>query len=557
MTDNEASNGGAIALVISTARVEDCRLYRNRAIDDGGAVLISGQSPRLSRCELFENSANRGAGIFAATASPTVENCVIRTNIAESEGGGIQLFPANANLKHCTIVGNTAPIGGGIHAPFSSPVITNSIVWGNSIGQIVDGTPVVSHCLVAGGFPGKAVFSADPVLAFPNDSHLMPDSPCRDAGTLDVPGGLPPTDLDGNPRPLDGLPDIGAYEFNAGAPSIALSTTTVHLDPHTALGTPEPVSIEIRNAGGGILNWQISSECDWIDVRPETGTSSGEIDEIVILPKPDLPTSDYSCILPVSADGAVNTPRMIFVDFELLPSAVVTPTGDGDYPTIQAAINAADDGHLIYLTDGVYRGPGNKNLSFKGKAITVRSLNGPDACIIDCEHDGFGVWFNSGEGAGTVLQGVRIINATEHGILIGTSGEILIRDCVVENCTGLTNGGGVLCLGGAPILERCRIVGNYIHGYGGGISFRNAADKPARMIDCEITDNVSTSLVAGGVHTRYGWLEMDRCLIARNQSAVDGGGIGAEAPGSFTMNHCRIIDNSCSQDGGGLCLSVS
>ena len=39
---------------------------------------------------------------------------------------------------------------------------------------------------------------------------------------------------------------------------------------------------------------------------------------------------------------------------------VVRPNGTGDFPNIQAAVNAAVDGDVIALTDGVFRGSGNR-----------------------------------------------------------------------------------------------------------------------------------------------------------------------------------------------------
>ncbi len=39
----------------------------------------------------------------------------------------------------------------------------------------------------------------------------------------------------------------------------------------------------------------------------------------------------------------------------------------------------------MLVADGIYTGEGNRDIDFLGKAITVRSENGPESCIIDCQ----------------------------------------------------------------------------------------------------------------------------------------------------------------------------
>ena len=84
------------------------------------------------------------------------------------------------------------------------------------------------------------------------------------------------------------------------------------------------------------------------------------------------------------------------------------------FANIQATIDAANPGDVVMVADGVYTGAGNRDLSFHGKAITVRSANGPDACTIDCQgtpevpYRGF--CFSSGEGPDSILMGFTITN---------------------------------------------------------------------------------------------------------------------------------------------------
>ncbi|MBD3237922.1 MAG: hypothetical protein GF330_14580, partial [Candidatus Eisenbacteria bacterium] len=66
---------------------------------------------------------------------------------------------------------------------------------------------------------------------------------------------------------------------------------------------------------------------------------------------------------------------------------VVSPDGSGEYPTIQAAIDAASHNDTIELTDGTFAGEGNRGLSFpEGIDYLLRSQSGdPAACWLDLQ----------------------------------------------------------------------------------------------------------------------------------------------------------------------------
>src|SRR5262245_61129445 len=67
----------------------------------------------------------------------------------------------------------------------------------------------------------------------------------------------------------------------------------------------------------------------------------------------------------------------------LLAAVIQVP---GNQPTLQAGINAAATGDTVLATASTYTGPGNRNLSFGGRAIVVRSATGPASCTIDAEN---------------------------------------------------------------------------------------------------------------------------------------------------------------------------
>lgn len=117
------------------------------------------------------------------------------------------------------------------------------------------------------------------------------------------------------------------------------------------------------------------------------------------------------------------------------------------YPTIQAGIDAALPGDIVLVADGVYRGPGNREIQFGPKAITVRSERGPQNCIIDCE--------------ATKEQPRRAF------YLIGVPAEASLEGFTMINGVGVWNtpvfdaGGALVCLDGARLTIRdCVMVHN-------------------------------------------------------------------------------------------------
>ena len=184
------------------------------------------------------------------------------------------------------------------------------------------------------------------------------------------------------------------------------------------------------------------------------------------------------------------------------------------YATIQDAIDDAWDGDTIWIADGTYSGPGNIEIDLQGKAITVRSENGPQACIIDCQAKGGGFYAHSGEDEDTLVEGLTITNANSDF------------------------GSAFLCIASSPTIRNCRFVANQATRYGAGLCNYYGADP--LVVDCHFEDNTATSEEGrgGAIANRRGSSPTIRnCTFIDNEAAYVAGAIE-----NYDESHPRILD---------------
>ena len=252
-----------------------------------------------------------------------------------------------------------------------------------------------------------------------------------------------------------------------------------------------------------------------------------------------------------------------------LPASAATLNVPATYATIQAAINASVNGDTVLIADGTYAGPGNVDLDFGGKNITVTSQNGPVSTIIDCggfassdgsgNHRGF--YLHSGE-ASAVISGVTVKNGYE---------------TYVNGIEDSGNGGGICIDGGGVTVQNCIITGNTASGggvtgtgVGGGVYNGNyyvIPNGPTALINCIISNNTASSY-GGGVFNinddAASTITLTNCTISGNR-AVNGDGESAfgygggvynenvddNAAGTITLTSCTFTGNTAT-DGGGV-----
>jgi parallel beta-helix repeat protein len=271
-----------------------------------------------------------------------------------------------------------------------------------------------------------------------------------------------------------------------------------------------------------------------------------------------------------------------------------------DFSTIRAAIDDANGGDTVLVAPGTYTGDGNHDIDFKGKAITVRSADPNDpaiiaSTIIDCQDQGRGFIFESGEQADSILEGITITNGRAEyggGILIRNSsptvsrctisycsevhpsylagggicifnGDPLITDCTIRNNAVFFDGAGIYCDGGSPMVVNSIIENNQAGwGDGSGIYYKGSG-RPS-IINCTIRSNsanpiessdrtIRTNAISrggdgGGIFIYGGQPIVSQCSIIENTGGRGGGLFIRES--SPLISHCSIENNLAASSGG-------
>jgi parallel beta-helix repeat protein/predicted outer membrane repeat protein len=574
ITSNSAGSGGGVSCLGGSPKITNCTIIGNMCSSLGGGVWIrDGSRATLINCLISGNSAQYGGGISCwEKNSTTIINCTVTDNFASSCGGGIDSYSTYSypTISHCILLGNSASNGPEISLRSSSSpsslTVSYSDVQGGQAAVYIE-----YPCMLTWGTWNIAL---DPLFLAPSagDYHLAANSPCIDAGDPAYTPEPAETDIDGESRLTGARVDIGADEsaFIAKTPVIGCSSIRFRLASYEGGPDPKTQVLFIRNIGIGTLNWVVTKDSPCLEVYPMTGESINDIDEVILgADISNLPAGLHNCELTITADGASNSPLKVAVTLYISDGKLYVPA---EYKTIQSAIDAAIDGENIIVADGIYTGDGNRDIDFNGKAITLKSENGPENCIIDCNgteeelHRGF--YFHNGEGADSIVSGFTITNGYNYNggaIWCRYSSSPTLSKCIIRsNVAALapgfpgnfaTNGGGIYCsslstLGSpSPIINECYFMDNIATGDGGAIcSFLGSA----LVRNCVFRGNQANS---GGAIVAYeDNISIHNCVISNNSASnrFYGGGAIYCSRSTATISNCTISRNRTVGYGGGI-----
>ncbi len=271
---------------------------------------------------------------------------------------------------------------------------------------------------------------------------------------------------------------------------------------------------------------------------------------------PFLSTMAVTLVLCCAASGQTT----LYVDDDNCPGSGVGSLVD-PYCSIQVAIDASVNGDTVEVASGTYF----EAIDFSGKAITLRSSDGPATTIIDATNvPAVGETVSvvrcvNGETAATVLYGFTITGGTGDttatalpvgGGMYNNGSSPTVDNCTFNGNTANSGGGMYNSNFSNPTVANCTFSENSVifrGGIGGGMC--NSSNSNPTVTNCIFSGN--TALLGGGMSNRSSSPTLTNCMFSGNSASRTGGGI-SNVSSSPTLTNCTFSGNMAIIDGGGM-----
>ena len=470
-----------------------------------------------------ENNAGAGGALYTASSSLlSIANTQITGNTA-TDGAGIASFAkSDIDIVNVTLAGNTARYGGGIFA-FGAVDLFNTIIARNMASA---GSGSADICRSGGTLDlyAESVYSADAVLssytswdvdlgvnytdnvelplfavAETGEFFLADDSQAIDCGdngaSVYADGTVIRRDLAGNPRVVEGVVDLGAFEHVNYGVSICVNTAEDIVNAADGLTS-------LREAIAAATELYISSRIYFDD------SISGSIialkDELSITASMIIDGAESG--ITVSGQGQ---------------NRVFVIQGTSSDP-VNVVINGltVTGGYAASNTESVY----GAGIYSKFSNLTLRNCTVSGNTV---EH----------------MAGITYVYAYGAG-LYASDGTLTISGCSFTGNTA-TDGGGAIYASQQIVITDSVVSGNTVtgsHGCGGGIYFSSDS---MRMLGVTVSGNKvghEDFTKGGGLYLDGGDVVITDSVISENFAAA-GGGIYSFYNNSMTIRSAVINSN--------------
>lgn len=252
---------------------------------------------------------------------------------------------------------------------------------------------------------------------------------------------------------------------------------------------------------------------------------------------------------------------LLFLLWPVLATAVTVP---GNFPTIQAAINAVvagnqPDGTVIDVQPGTYAEA--LVVVDTARSLTVRATAGPGSTVINATGRGVSAIIVLRATGNVRFEGFTVTGG-RGGPGSDTGGGLTVQDAaptftnmVFDGNTSSTHGGGGTLLRASPVFDGCTFQNNQAASLGGGLLILSSSPVFANSV---IRNNISglsdPNGAGGGVAIQgAGNTTIRSSTISGNQSKAAGGGIFAQTlytnpgPTTVTVQDTEVSGNTASR----------
>lgn len=493
------NRGGGIYCYNCSPTVSDCIIQYNYATY-GAGFYGYGCSSEIRNCSFNGNDAGTyGGGLYLCVSSdPILTNCLIYSNSASSYGGAIYTNDSSPELRNCTLSRNEAgSTSAAVHCyNGSSPVIINSILWGDAPEEIYVAAAAsidVTYSDVEGGYTGTGNIDADPLFLRIANYHFYlshagvqaADSPSIDAGS----GAVSDYGLDGTTTCTDGRAD-GDDDGNGATGPIDMGyhyagayTNTQYLDHYVDCtsgdddndGLSWATAFATIQKGIAICYSGTEEDRDIVHVAEGTYTEQAVLDSHTEL-LGGYPSGGGTRD-PDAHTTIIRHPAKFVMNIRLREDVTVDGFTICDGRSANTGGIYCRESSAVTISNNTIRDNEATSSADGGGIRVIQS----DVVIVDnviadniSRHNGGGIWcqleaYNEVVIVNNVIRGNR---ATSSGGGIGISGggttaPIIRNNLIIENTADL--GGGLFLNASSPDVECCTLAGNRGASAGGGI----------------------------------------------------------------------------------------
>ncbi|HUT32039.1 MAG TPA: right-handed parallel beta-helix repeat-containing protein [Planctomycetota bacterium] len=215
------------------------------------------------------------------------------------------------------------------------------------------------------------------------------------------------------------------------------------------------------------------------------------------------------------------------------------------YPTIQSAINAAQNGDTVQVAAGTYL----ENLVWSKKDIALVGA-GPEQTIVDGNGAGSCLTISGGVPATARVEGFTFTNgnAPIGGGLYVMNSSPAIGNSVIRGNRSAQYGGGMALTSSASAVTGCTVAGN--ESYQGGGVFSWGSGVSCTFANCVITGNKATAI--GGIGLSGGPQVLRDSSITANEASYAAGVCVMSSTSVAQVSGNVISENRATLSGGGI-----